>query len=158
VSEHWICSDCGECVCDDDCIKTHPLVEQLIVRVAELEKVVGMQHHPDELTSPFQLLCQIGHHGCGYSAVLDSRQCRAVSSQVFGLRAKVAEWEKVFGHLSKDPDEAGNMVNARQRELERVVDAAREVEKGYWFRFRSEGSAHRLSVLLAALDEGGEHE
>ena len=28
-------------------------------------------------------------------------------------RAATKEWEEVFGHISKDPDECGNLINER---------------------------------------------
>ena len=43
------------------------------------------------------------------------------------LGAQIAEWHKVFGHLSKDADTAGNMINEgiaeRDKEIEKLTHA-----------------------------------
>jgi hypothetical protein len=41
------------------------------------------------------------------------------------LEARLAEWEGVFGHLSRDPNEAGTILDAARSRLEARLDAAR---------------------------------
>ena len=45
------------------------------------------------------------------------------------LLDRVDEWEKVFGHIDKDPDTAGNKIIEARREIEAERDRLREENK-----------------------------
>lgn len=47
-------------------------------------------------------------------------------NEIRDLKAKLDEWHSIFGHLSKDADEAGNIINEARWELEKERDMLRE--------------------------------
>lgn len=75
------------------------------------------------------------------------------------LRAEVAEWREVFGHLGTTADEAGNAIHSRQREADARV-AALEGENRDWRTlletaaswFSGDGEKQRAKYIRAALE------
>ena len=93
--------------------------------------------------SPFICTCperDSGHtgfeHHDGLSPTPDHLGAGGIGPGVFddGLAAQLAltDWLNVFGHLSDDPDEAGNMINSKMSRLEAERDEAREWARRMW--------------------------
>jgi len=54
---------------------------------------------------------------------------RDLADFALALLDRVDEWEKVFGHIDKDPDTAGNKIIEARREIEAERDRLREENK-----------------------------
>lgn len=65
--------------------------------------------------------------------------------------AELEEWHSVFGHLSKDADEAGNMIFAQQREQQRRIEQLEGALRGI-----EQLSNVLLSVQPTYIDQGTE--
>jgi uncharacterized small protein (DUF1192 family) len=73
----------------------------------------------------------------------DKARIAELEAEVERLNIALADWQSVFGHLSYEPDEAGNMINERMAGLDAEVERLREEIE----RARAEEKAWCLNVL-----------